>query len=468
MPGRARRSSKIAEQAADKTLENEAAVATEGEPPAQDRSGLWPGRGAISWSSPRGGESKTSPWPSARCSACGARSVCHSRVSGGPVRDSLAGSRSGSTRLAMTSFRNSSGKSRWGWYCHSPCGGRPGSGNAGPRGRSAGRPWPRPRYASHNWSVARLSARRALLLFLRGHERLVQVRLSARLADCDYHQQQGHGRQAGVTPGPAPGTFLAGADGLCTNWLAGRRSTQVVGQIRGAGVAAPGSFPQAFQADRLQVARHLRLQPRGGTGSPAAHLLQRVQRPSPPGTAAGRSAARTGWPPGRRRRPPGRPALPCPPPAPGPCSWACPGSRPVWRLARPSSSRLARPKSVILGVPSARPAGRWPASGRGGRCRAGGRSGRPAPASRPAAAASAAAAACRPASRPGCRPRRTPARRGLAVVLADLVDLHDVGVLQPGHGLGLHPEARQSSGGRAAPRGSSSARRPGSAACRAL
>ena len=35
---------------------------------------------------------------------------------------------------------------------------------------------------------------------------------------------------------------------------------------------------------------------------------------------------------------------------------------------------------------------------------------------------------------PGCRPRRIPAKRGIAALLADLVDLDDVGMLELGRG----------------------------------
>ena len=118
---------------------------------------------------------------------------------------------------------------------------------------------------------------------------------------------------------------------------------QVVGQRRGAGVATLRLLVQAFQADRLQVARHCGFRREGGTGSSSMTC-----RTSQRGLAA-------------ERRPPGehlvedgaqgidvggRPDVPpCRRPARGPCSWACRSESPLWvwpalrRAAWPGRSR---------------------------------------------------------------------------------------------------------------------------------
>ena len=49
--------------------------------------------------------------------------------------------------------------------------------------------------------------------------------------------------------------------------FARQKPTQVLRQRLRAAVALLRLLPQALQADRLQVARHLRIEPRGGTGS---------------------------------------------------------------------------------------------------------------------------------------------------------------------------------------------------------
>ena len=124
---------------------------------------------------------------------------------------------------------------------------------------------------------------------------------------------------------------------------------------------------------------------------------------------------------------------------------------------RSSSSRLARPKSVILGVPSRRQqdVGRLEVAvddaAAGGRaCMA-----------RASVSTRAGRALARRLRRAGELLRQAAAvdelqgEEGPAVVLADLVDLHDVGVLQAGDGLGLGAEAGQFARRRRA-------RRPGS------
>ena len=90
----------------------------------------------------------------------------------------------------------------------------------------------------------------------------------------------------------------------------------------------------------------------GGTGSLVVDLLERRQRGRAPERRPAGQHLVEDRPQrvdvGRRADPPGRPVAP----APGPCSWACPGSR--RRRVRPwsPSSSFARPKSATLGVPS--------------------------------------------------------------------------------------------------------------------
>ena len=73
--------------------------------------------------------------------------------------------------------------------------------------------------------------------------------------------QRGHGdqgRPAGMRPAPSPAA-LDGPDRPGMDRLAGQKSLQVFGQLPGAGIAAARLLGQAFQADRLQVARRLGL-----------------------------------------------------------------------------------------------------------------------------------------------------------------------------------------------------------------
>ena len=93
----------------------------------------------------------------------------------------------------------------------------------------------------------------------------------------------------------------------------------------------------------------------GGTGSSRQHLTQRLDVLSAPRTAAGPSGTRTGTPPAHTRRPP----VPCRATLPAACSGAMydavPMIAPDLLTSRASSSmRLARPKSVIFGVPLGR------------------------------------------------------------------------------------------------------------------
>ena len=133
---------------------------------------------------------------------------------------------------------------------------------------------------------------------------------------------------------------------------AGQEAAQVVGQGAALGVAPGGTFFQALQADRLQVARHLRLQPAGRHRLLGDDLHRGVQRRGrlerrPAGQQLVEDGAQ-GVDVGGRADGPS-----CPRPAPEPCSWACPGW-PRCGVVAPGTrrARLARPKSVILGVPS--------------------------------------------------------------------------------------------------------------------
>ena len=158
--------------------------------------------------------------------------------------------------------------------------------------------------------------------------------------------------QRGLAPGPPPGASPA-PDRPGQDRLAVQPALQVVGQRRGRGVAPARLLLQALQADRLQVAATVGLSC-AAAPAPRSSTCRRVSSGArPPGTAAGRSAGRTGSRPGRRRRPPGRPRRARPPPARGACSWACPGSG-RWRSGRCRPRRcLARPKSVTWGWPCA-------------------------------------------------------------------------------------------------------------------
>ena len=248
------------------------------------------------------------------------------------------------------------------------------------------------------------------------------------------------GRQGRLAPAPPPGAFRA-ADGPRPDRLAGPEPPQVLGQGVGAGVAPRRLLLQAFQADRLQVARQPRLQPRRRDRLGRLDLLERLQRrrrperrpagqqlveDRPQGVDVGRRADRRG------------PALR---PAPGPCSWACPGRDPS--ASGPTRRPATWPgRSRRSWACRRRRAGRWPASGRGGRSPAGAPRGWRGPASRPAGPRRGPARGCRRGGRPGCRRRRTPARStGGRRWSPTSIDLDDVRVLQPGDRLGLGQEA---------------------------
>ena len=195
------------------------------------------------------------------------------------------------------------------------------------------------------------------------------------------------------------------------------------------GRSSPGrAAPCAFSRD-------------GGTGSCVTHLLQRLRRRLGPERRPAREQLVEDRPQGVDVR--GRPdrARAGPGPARGPCSSASPPRRRSASAPASPSRRRARPKSVTLGVPSAVSrtlAGfrsRWtiPPLVRRLRRR------RPAspPARRPAGPAEGVAgdalgqAAALDELHGEVRP---------AVELADVVDLHDVGVPQAGHRLRLAPE----------------------------
>src|SRR5207249_4392471 len=75
---------------------------------------------------------------------------------------------------------------------------------------------------------------------------------------------------------PAPQT-LAGADGAGADRHAVEEAAQLVGQGVGTDVALAGLLLQAFEADRLQVARQARLEAAGRHRFLGAYLLQRGQ-----------------------------------------------------------------------------------------------------------------------------------------------------------------------------------------------
>ena len=68
------------------------------------------------------------------------------------------------------------------------------------------------------------------------------------------------------------------------------------------GVPPPRVLLQALQADRLQVAGHRRVEPPRRLGRRVPHRVERLHHASRRRTGPGRSAARRGRPPGRRRR----------------------------------------------------------------------------------------------------------------------------------------------------------------------
>ena len=97
-------------------------------------------------------------------------------------------------------------------------------------------------------------------------------------AQCrDGSTQQGH---PGVAPAPSPGT-LRRADGSGLDGLTPEESLQVVGQGVSVGVALAGLFLKAFQADRLEIARELGLEPFWRHGLLEADLLERLHHGRP-------------------------------------------------------------------------------------------------------------------------------------------------------------------------------------------
>ncbi len=62
------------------------------------------------------------------------------------------------------------------------------------------------------------------------------------------------------------------------NRLVVAEAVQIVGESIGTGVALGGLLLKAFQAHRLQVTRHLRLQPARRHRLLEAHLFQRVHQ----------------------------------------------------------------------------------------------------------------------------------------------------------------------------------------------
>ena len=133
--------------------------------------------------------------------------------------------------------------------------------------------------------------------------------------------------------------------------LAPLEAAEILRQRGGARLAPVRLLVQALQADDLQVARHLRVQPRGRRRLLFDDLPQRLRRRvRVKGRPAGQHLVQDR--PQRvdvRGRPDGRSG---PGPARGPCSSASPAGCRSGSAAA-SSSRRASPKSVILGVPSA-------------------------------------------------------------------------------------------------------------------
>ena len=143
--------------------------------------------------------------------------------------------------------------------------------------------------------------------------------------DEDHQGEQTDGDERGrrrAASGPLqralPGGRAAGVD-----WLAGQEAAQVHGQLPRIGVALMGLFLQALQADRLQVARDFRLEPRGGDGGLTGDQHDRLQRRRamerrPAGELVVQDRAQ-GVDVGRRSQPHGSGRWP----VRGPCRWAC-------------------------------------------------------------------------------------------------------------------------------------------------
>ena len=102
-----------------------------------------------------------------------------------------------------------------------------------------------------------------------------------RRADGDDHQQRrhggGHGREGGLAPAPSPGVPQR-ADATGRDRPIGEKPPQVLCHRRGGVIPPGGLLPQARQADRLQVARDLRLPPRRRQRVLGRHLHQGLQR----------------------------------------------------------------------------------------------------------------------------------------------------------------------------------------------
>ena len=203
----------------------------------------------------------------------------------------------------------------------------------------------------------------------------------------------------------------------------------------------------------------------GGTGSSDEHLLDRLRRRLRPERRPAREQLVEDRPQGVDVR--GRPdrAASRPGPARGPCSSASPAGPRSGSAPARSSSRRARPKSVILGVPSAV-----------SRTLAGFRSRWTIPPRCAASTASASVASSAAASRAGRGvpasfwarlPPSTILHREVrpAVQVADVVDLHDVRVPQRRHRLAPRAgSAPAPPAGRRGRPGASSGRRCGRAA----
>ena len=140
--------------------------------------------------------------------------------------------------------------------------------------------------------------------------------------------------------------------GPCADRLAAQVAPQVVGQLLRRGVAAGGRLGHRLQADRLQVARDLVVElPRR-----ARLVLEDLEDQHPPvaperalaGQQLVEDDAR-----GCRCRCGRRPGATRPAPARATCRPACPGPGPPGSSSVSSASRLARPKSMRWGRPSA-------------------------------------------------------------------------------------------------------------------
>ena len=168
-------------------------------------------------------------------------------------------------------------------------------------------------------------------------------------------------------------------------------------------------------------------------------LVQSLRHAGARGTAAGRSSRRTVCRPAHTRRQAARPRAAWPPACSG--AWrsnsVCPSPRPSGSGYCRLSNWRARPKSVTLRVPSAANNTLAGLRSRWTTLRLWARLHRSGPARKPSALAlGEATGALRSASAPS-EPPSTYSRAAVwkAVRLADFVDLHNVGMLQPGYRL---------------------------------